>query len=81
MIPNGVRLRWTEGKPVINGWLSTSSAFVAEIMSAQGYDSLTIDLQHGLVGYEAADRHAAGHAGRAASRPWCACPGLIPATS
>ncbi len=54
MIPNGVRLRWTEGKPVINGWLSTSSAFVAEIMSAQGYDSLTIDLQHGLVGYDAA---------------------------
>ena len=77
MIPNGVRLRWTEGKPVINGWLSTSSAFVAEIMSAQGYDSLTIDLQHGLVGYEACFRPC----GRAVSRPWCACPGLIPATS
>ena len=63
MIPNGVRLRWTEGKPVINGWLSTSSAFVAEIMSAQGYDSLTIDLQHGLGRLRGRHRHAAGHAG------------------
>jgi len=54
MIKNGIRERWTSGKPVINGWLSTSSPFVAEIMAAQGYDSLTIDLQHGFVGYEAA---------------------------
>jgi 4-hydroxy-2-oxoheptanedioate aldolase len=54
MIPNGVREKWAEGKAVINGWLSTSSAFVAEIMAAQGYDSLTIDLQHGFVGYESA---------------------------
>jgi 4-hydroxy-2-oxoheptanedioate aldolase len=53
MIPNGIRTKWAEGKPVINGWLSTSSPFVAEIMAAQGYDSVTIDLQHGLVGYEA----------------------------
>jgi len=54
MIKNGIRERWAAGKPVINGWLSTSSPFVAEIMAAQGYDSLTVDLQHGLVGYEAA---------------------------
>jgi 4-hydroxy-2-oxoheptanedioate aldolase len=54
MIANGVRKKWADGKAVINGWLSTSSAFVAEIMAAQGYDSLTIDLQHGFVGYEAA---------------------------
>ena len=54
MIPNGVKKAWAAGKPVLNGWLSTSSPFVAEIMAAAGYDSLTIDLQHGLVGYEAA---------------------------
>ena len=54
MIGNGIRQRWAAGKPVINGWLSTSSPFVAEIMAAQGYDSLTVDTQHGLVGYEAA---------------------------
>ena len=54
MTPNGIRAAWAAGKPVLNGWLSTSSSFVAEIMAAQGYDSLTIDLQHGFVGYEAA---------------------------
>lgn len=54
MVRNKVRQLWSEGKPAINGWLSTSSPFVAEIMAAQGYDSLTIDCQHGLVAYEAA---------------------------
>jgi len=38
----------------LNGWLSIASPFTAEIMAEQGYDSITIDLQHGLVGYEAA---------------------------
>ncbi len=54
MIANGIRQRWAEKKPVINGWLSIASPFCAEIMAAQGYDSLTVDLQHGLVGYEMA---------------------------
>jgi 4-hydroxy-2-oxoheptanedioate aldolase len=54
MTPNGIRQAWAAGTPVINGWLSTSNAFVAEIMAAQGYDSVTVDLQHGFVGYEAA---------------------------
>lgn len=53
MVPNGIRARWAEGKPVINGWLSMASSFAAEIMAAQGYDALTVDLQHGFVGYEA----------------------------
>ncbi|MBI2718400.1 MAG: 2,4-dihydroxyhept-2-ene-1,7-dioic acid aldolase [Rhizobiales bacterium] len=54
MIKNGIRERWAAGKPVINGWLSIANPFAAEIMAAQGYDALTVDLQHGLVGYEAA---------------------------
>lgn len=54
MIPNGIRALWAEGKPALNGWLSTDSPFVAEIMAAQGYDSLTVDLQHGFVGFDAA---------------------------
>jgi 4-hydroxy-2-oxoheptanedioate aldolase len=54
MIKNRIRELWKEGKPVINGWLSTSSPFVAEIMAAQGYDALTIDCQHGFVSYEGA---------------------------
>lgn len=54
MTPNGIRQKWAEGKPVLNGWLSVANSFTAEIMSAQGYDAVTIDLQHGLVGYDTA---------------------------
>lgn len=54
MIPNKIKKLWSSGKPVINGWLSISCPFTAEIMAEQGYDSITIDLQHGLVGYEGA---------------------------
>lgn len=54
MIKNGVKLRWAEGKPVLNGWLSIANSFSAEIMAAQGYDSVTIDMQHGIVGYDGA---------------------------
>ncbi|UUX50449.1 aldolase/citrate lyase family protein [Nisaea acidiphila] len=42
------------GKGVINGWLSIPNTFTAEIMAAQDFDSITIDLQHGLVDYQAA---------------------------
>lgn len=54
MTPNGIRRLWAEGKPVLNGWLSIGNSFTAEIMAGQGYDAMTIDLQHGFVGYEAA---------------------------
>lgn len=40
-----------EGKPVINGWLQIPSTVSAEVMAHQGWDSLTIDMQHGLVDY------------------------------
>jgi 4-hydroxy-2-oxoheptanedioate aldolase len=53
MTPNGIRRLWAEGKPVINGWLSIGSPFVAEIMAAQGYDAVTVDQQHGFLGYDA----------------------------
>lgn len=54
MKPNNIKTLWSEGKAAINGWLSVACPFTAEIMAAQGYDSVTIDLQHGLVGYEMA---------------------------
>lgn len=54
MLENKLKSLWNAGKPAINGWLSTSSPFVAEIMAAQGYDALTIDCQHGFVSYESA---------------------------
>jgi 4-hydroxy-2-oxoheptanedioate aldolase len=39
---------------VINGWCSIPSSFSAEVMAHQGFDSITIDMQHGLVDYQVA---------------------------
>jgi 4-hydroxy-2-oxoheptanedioate aldolase len=51
MIRNNLKRLWAEGKPTINGWLSIGNPFTAEIMAAQGYDSVTIDVQHGALDY------------------------------
>ena len=40
-----------EDKPVVNGWLANPSTASAEAMAHLGWDSLTIDMQHGLVDY------------------------------
>ena len=48
---NHPRALWAQGRPVLNGWLSIGSPFTAEIMAAQGYDALTIDVQHGALDY------------------------------
>ena len=51
MIKNKLKEIWSEGRPVLNGWLSIGSPFTAEIMAAQGYDSVSIDVQHGALDY------------------------------
>ena len=53
MIRNSVKDLWEQGKPVLNGWLSVGNPFTAEIMAAQGYDLLTVDVQHGALDYSA----------------------------
>jgi 4-hydroxy-2-oxoheptanedioate aldolase len=53
MRPNTVRSIWKSGGCVVNGWLSIPSGFAAEVMAHQGWDSLTVDLQHGIVDYQA----------------------------
>jgi 4-hydroxy-2-oxoheptanedioate aldolase len=51
---NMVRSIWAKGGVVVNGWLSIPSAFSAEVMAHQGYDSLVVDMQHGVVDYQTA---------------------------
>ncbi len=51
MIANRLKALWSEGKPTINGWCSIGNPFTAEIMAAQGFDSITIDMQHGALDY------------------------------
>ena len=38
----------------VNGWLTLPCAFAAELMAHQGWDALTIDMQHGLTDYQTA---------------------------
>lgn len=51
MRENRLREIWKSGGAVVNGWLAIPNSFSAETMAHQGWDSLTIDLQHGLVDY------------------------------
>jgi 4-hydroxy-2-oxoheptanedioate aldolase len=51
---NTVKTIWSRGGAVINGWLGIPSSAAAENMAQTGWDSLTVDLQHGLVDYQAA---------------------------
>ncbi len=49
-----IRRLWDSGQTAICGWLLLPDALTAEIMAGQGYDSVTIDLQHGLIDYQKA---------------------------
>lgn len=42
---------WATGRAALNGWLAIPNGFAAEIMARQGWDSLTVDMQHGVVDY------------------------------
>ncbi len=52
MRANRVREIWQAGGAVVNGWCGIPSGFSAEIMAHMGWDSLVVDTQHGVVGYE-----------------------------
>ena len=51
---NKVKELWAAGNPVLHGWCSIGNPFTAEIMAAQGYDAISIDMQHGALDYNAA---------------------------
>ncbi|MFM7505551.1 MAG: HpcH/HpaI aldolase family protein [Rubrivivax sp.] len=53
MRENRLRQLWREDRAAVNGWLAIPSAFAAETMAHQGWDTLTVDLQHGVVDYPA----------------------------
>ncbi|HEX8919416.1 MAG TPA: 2,4-dihydroxyhept-2-ene-1,7-dioic acid aldolase, partial [Chloroflexota bacterium] len=54
-IPDGdIRTFWKAGGVAVGGWLNVPDPFVTEVMAAAGWDTLTIDLQHGLSDYSTA---------------------------
>ncbi len=54
MRENKVRTILKQGGTVVNGWLGIPSSMAAENMAQANWDSLTVDLQHGLVDYQTA---------------------------
>ena len=53
MRENRLRTLWKADQAAINGWLAIPNSFSAEVMAHQGWDTLTIDLQHGVIDYAA----------------------------
>ena len=49
MRENRLRTLWKSGGAAVNGWLTVPSSFSAETMAHQGWDTLTIDMQHGMI--------------------------------
>ena len=52
MRENRLRHIWKSGGTAVNGWLAIPNSFATETMAHQGWDSLTIDMQHGVVDYQ-----------------------------
>ena len=53
MRENGVRNIWAQGQSVVNGWLAIPNSFSAEVLANAPFDSVTVDLQHGMVDFQA----------------------------
>ncbi len=41
-----------QGGVVLNGWSVIPGGFLAEVMASLGWDALTIDMQHGIIGQQ-----------------------------
>ena len=54
MRENRLKQIWQVGETALNGWLQIANGYATEMMAHTGWDSLTIDMQHGPVSYEAA---------------------------
>ena len=48
---NQLKARLDLGHACANGWLSMPASYSAEVMARSGWDSITIDLQHGVQDY------------------------------
>ncbi len=46
-----LREMWKQGEHAWGGWCTIPSAWSAEVMGRAGFDYVTVDMQHGLIGY------------------------------
>ena len=49
-----VRERWAAGEVALNAWSTFGGASAASVLAATGFDAVTVDLQHGMFGLDAA---------------------------
>lgn len=54
MRKNTLKQKWLAGQKSTNIWLTIPSAWSAEVLANTGFDSITIDMQHGLMDYTTA---------------------------
>ena len=54
MRPNPVKRKLREGQPVVGTWLSLGNITAARFLARAGFDWLTVDIEHSLVGIETA---------------------------
>ncbi|MEM9975296.1 MAG: aldolase/citrate lyase family protein [Pseudomonadota bacterium] len=54
MRKNTLREMLRRREPILNAWLSIPSGYLAEGAGHQGFHSVTVDLQHGMIGFETA---------------------------
>jgi 4-hydroxy-2-oxoheptanedioate aldolase len=61
---NKLKARLKSGKACVNAWLAIPSGFSAEVIAQCGFDSVTVDMQHGVQDYlsmvqcfQAMDKH------------------------
>lgn len=48
---NKLKNAWASDRTTVNGWMASGNSFLAEVMAAAGFDSLTVDMQHGFLDY------------------------------
>ena len=54
MRSNPLRALKAAGTPIVNAWLAIASSYSAEVVAHSGYDAVTVDGQHGMMGFDAA---------------------------
>ena len=51
MRENKLRTLWASGNAATNAWAHIGAPYATELLAHQGWDSITVDTQHGAIGY------------------------------
>jgi 4-hydroxy-2-oxoheptanedioate aldolase len=78
MRTNRLRDLLVSGETVVSAWMSIGSPYLAEVLSHCGYDTVTVDLQHGMFDLETAVTLLQA-VGAGPATPMARCPSKDPA--